>query len=152
MVHGSIDKMTKGHLPLQDYLARLSYLAVLLLASFLFLPRSSTWISQTHLISIQHSSSDRPEHPFLTPLTSDPLSTMAWTLPGTFIIMIWWSHHMSNWWTGLDQGEKRVVDERELLLWQNRLKRTTKVSPAKKIYHMDSHSLCSACQSLRCVL
>lgn len=119
----------KAHLPLPAYLARLSYLTFLLTTSSLFLPRSSSVIKSAST-STQLSSADRPEHPFLTPLTANPPLTMKWTILGNIIIMIWWGGQLSTWWTGSEQGEKRLVDDRELSSRQGRVRKTISVSSA----------------------
>lgn len=94
----------QGSLPLKEYFALQNYLACLLCASFVFLPRSSIWGNFS-----QKSSADRPEHPFLTPITSRPLVTMAWDLAGLAIIIMWWGQHLSSWAAGKRTGTR---DER----------------------------------------
>jgi hypothetical protein len=82
-------------LPLREYFALLSYHSALLIASFLFLPRST---KGTRLS--QRSSADRPEHPFLTPLTANPLRTMAWHVVGLAVCVTWWGQHLRTWRAG----------------------------------------------------
>jgi hypothetical protein len=100
-------------LPLREYFALLSYHSALLVASFLFLPRST---KGTRLS--QRSSADRPEHPFLTPLTADPLRTMAWHVVGLAVCMAWWGQHLRTWWAGSkkrdDSPESRQKRRRAL--------------------------------------
>ncbi len=106
-----------GQLPLKEYLALHSYLSSLLIGSFIFLPHSSQWLLGTSP-AIQHSSSDRPEHAFLTPLTSRPLLSMCWDVFGMFVCMAWWSRRLSIWADGKQStqpvvGEQQVVDRQQ---------------------------------------
>ena len=97
-------------LPLKQYFLLLTSQSCLLIASLLYLPRSSSWLFGPAERQPQRSSADRPEHPFLTPLTADPLSTMMCVVGGTFVIMVWWGQHMRTWWTSSPAGnEKRAA-------------------------------------------
>ncbi|WVN86904.1 uncharacterized protein L203_102078 [Cryptococcus depauperatus CBS 7841] len=97
---------------LQEYFSLLVYLSFLLLASFIFLPHSSTYFLGP---LAQSSSSDRPEHPLLTPITSSPQATMGWDVFGTAVIMMWWGRRMKKWWEGNAAYKPRaVVDEKEI--------------------------------------
>ncbi|WVR08696.1 hypothetical protein IAU60_005754 [Kwoniella sp. DSM 27419] len=71
--------MNKGDLPLHEYFSLHAYLSTLLVSVFIFLPRSTLWFIEE---GSQRSSADRPEHPFLTPITSRPLTTMTWDVLG----------------------------------------------------------------------
>ena len=118
----------RDKLPLKEYFSRLSYLSCLLTGSFIFLPRPSSWLINATANSAQRSSTDRPEHPFLTPLTADPLATMLWDVLGTLIIMIWWGHHLRSWWEGPVEGcQEGVVNEKEVDRRQNKTARTLRV-------------------------
>ncbi|EIW70207.1 hypothetical protein TREMEDRAFT_30320 [Tremella mesenterica DSM 1558] len=88
---------SKPPLPLRQYFALQSYLSTLLLLSVLFLPRSSHSFFNPTDLPLQRSSADRPEHPFLTPLTVSPRRTMLWILAGMTICMLWWGHHLRTW-------------------------------------------------------
>ena len=85
-------------LPLADYLSTTSFLAFLLISNILFLPRSSSYLFQHAPPPAQKSSADRPEHPFLTPLTSSPLGTMVWWIIGDGIVMAWWGTRLRGYW------------------------------------------------------
>jgi phosphatidylinositol glycan class F len=119
-------------LPLKHYFALLSYLSSLLVANFLFLPRSSSW---KRAPLAQRSSADRPEHPFLTPLTSDPIHTMAWHLLGLAVCLAWWSQHLRTWSAGLDSRKP----DRKQYRWA-----TAKVGASKAVLLM------LALEGLRC--
>ncbi len=126
----SLDNMEiKGHLPLKEYFSLLSYQTVLLITSFLFLPRSSPWFldRSTSSSPTQRTSADRPEHPFLTPLTASPLVTMVWDVIGTLVIMLWWGQHLKTWCSVLTFNANRVIDEKETSHRQERLRASIKV-------------------------
>ncbi|ORY31309.1 GPI biosynthesis protein family Pig-F-domain-containing protein [Naematelia encephala] len=94
--------------PLKEYFALHLYLSCLLIGSLLFLPRSSRWFANDSIVKIRASSLDRPEHPFLAPLTNDPLRTMSWYILGELVIMMWWGQHLLVWVT--DKASTRPLD------------------------------------------
>lgn len=115
--------------PLTTYFSLLSYLAPLLLLSFLILPRSSTYLSLgTTPETIKRSSADRPEHPFLTPLTSNVLLTMSWNVLGMWICMIWWGQHLRKWWSLSEAGSESQTGEKEIKERQEEFTLTLNVS------------------------
>ena len=118
------------HLPLREYFSFLSYLTLLLITSFIFLPHSTSWLVNTPIANAQHSSADRPEHPLLTIYTSNPLITMIWDIVGIWVIMIWWGQHMSVWYQGpkLRLMLNDMVDEKEILKRQTGLQSIIHVS------------------------
>ena len=85
-------QQTAPQLPLAKYASNLAFLTFLLTSTTVFLPRSS----KSGLA--QRSSADRPEHPFLTPLTADPLRTMVLEVGGVGVVMAWWGTRMRGWW------------------------------------------------------
>ncbi|OXM78977.1 phosphatidylinositol glycan, class F [Cryptococcus neoformans Bt63] len=110
-------------LPLPEYFTLLIYLAILLIAAFISLPHSTSYFLSAPLA--QSSSADRPEHPFLTPITSRPLITMAWDVIGVGMIMFWWGGKMKGWWEGKSAAKKEeVVGESDM---EERTSRTTKM-------------------------
>jgi len=87
---------------------------VYLLLSFtaIYLPRSPTWLNVDSQRQ-QRSSLDRPQHPFLAPLTANPALTVLWVCAGTFIINMWWAGWVRLWWAQeknmkIDDSTKRV--------------------------------------------
>ena len=40
---------------------------------------------------------DRPQHPFLDPITSRPLVTLAWIVTGSALLVGWWSGWVREW-------------------------------------------------------
>lgn len=83
---------------LKDYFSSLAYLSLLLGACLVLLPRSSTYFYASE--PVQRSSTDRPEHPFLTPITANVPATLGWELVGLVITMAWWGGKVSRWWGG----------------------------------------------------
>jgi hypothetical protein len=110
-------------LPLKEYFSLLPYLSLLLIANFVVLPRSASWLGSN---TSQRVSQDRPEHPFLTPITSDPLLTMACEVAGTAFVIAWWSTRIRRWW--FPPVRDAQVGESELLARQSRDQVQFKVS------------------------
>ncbi|WVQ95316.1 hypothetical protein IAU59_002411 [Kwoniella sp. CBS 9459] len=121
----------KGALPLKEYFALHAYLSTLLILSFVFLPHSTPYVllklgadshDKSHArVHVQSSSADRPEHPFLTPITSQPAVTMLWDVLGMTVCMAWWGARMLRWSASSDgriggkgQAERNLVGENEV--------------------------------------
>ena len=68
--------------------------SALLISSLVVLPRCPILLNFGDSPR-QRSSIDRPEHPFLTPLTAHPLGTMAWHVSGVFLTMLLWARYLS---------------------------------------------------------
>lgn len=74
--------------------------------------------------SQQLSSRDRPQHPFLAPLTLNPTWTLACICVGASIVQSWWAGQIRHWWLDLSiQGtdeEKRMqrafYDKKKLMV------------------------------------
>lgn len=99
--------------PLASYFSVHSLLSAFLLFSFGFLPRSEAFWRQEDVAAASGSrqtvSVDRPEHPFLTPITSDPFKTMVLQVIGVGFCMIWWSGHLRSWWSVVKSNERKTV-------------------------------------------
>ncbi|KAJ4478239.1 GPI biosynthesis protein family Pig-F-domain-containing protein [Lentinula aciculospora] len=79
----------------------------------LFLPRSTVLFDAAQSsTSTQASSQDRPQHPFLEPLTANPLSTLAYLCLGTIILQAWWSAWLRAWW--IDYSIKGTQDDQKM--------------------------------------
>lgn len=89
-------------------LSKQSLLALLLLFSFFYLPRSPAYFSSQQSPPIQRSSADRPEHPFLTPVTADPLGSSLWQLTGVIFSMFWWGDWLRELWVKDKVAKKGV--------------------------------------------
>jgi phosphatidylinositol glycan class F len=113
---------TTATLPLKEYFSSLSFQSLLLTTAFLFVPRSTLWVSTS---VNQQVSTDRPEHPFFTPLTSDPVRTMLCNVFGTVVITVWWGSKLRGWMTPVTKPSK--VGEAEVELRQNRKQATIQV-------------------------
>jgi hypothetical protein len=98
--------------PLASYLSIHLLLSTFLLFSFGFLPQSEAfWRRPSQgddAINKQVISADRPEHPFLTPITSDPIKTMVLEVIGVSFCMVWWSGHLRSWWRLAKSMEKKA--------------------------------------------
>ncbi|TYJ54687.1 hypothetical protein B9479_004626 [Cryptococcus floricola] len=111
---------------LHEYFGLLIYLAILLPATFISLPHSTSYFIPTSSPLTQTSSADRPEHAFLTPITARPAVTMLWDVVGMGVVMVWWGGRMKGWFEGKGDkkvGGDRVVGESELEERQGRTKK-----------------------------
>jgi phosphatidylinositol glycan class F len=77
----------------KEYIKHATYHQCLLFASFVFLPRSGS-------SGEQRTSADRPEHPFLTPITASPIRTMLFYLVGAVVCAMLWGQHLRTWAEG----------------------------------------------------
>lgn len=97
-----------------------------------YLPRTTFLadLASLELGESQISSRDRPQHPFLAPLTANPASTLLYICAGGIILQSWWAEWMRNWW--LQLGLKGTGEE----------KRTEKAfHDRQKMTVRDSHSM-----------
>jgi hypothetical protein len=105
--------------PLAQYISLHLILSGFLLFSIGFLPRSQAWLDGIlPLLKIAPSaetksttpqqiiSADRPEHPFLTPLTANINVTLLWTIAGVVVSMVWWGTHLRRWWMASRTAER----------------------------------------------
>lgn len=99
----------------KDYYASLAYHLCLLFGAFLLLPRTrSSYVSRWGLggaaqaSDYQTTSADRPEHPWLTPITANPTRTLVWHLIGEVVVMLMWGQHLVSL-----SGAKRVADKQQ---------------------------------------
>ena len=76
-----------------------------------YLPRTTFLVDLAGLErgESQVSSRDRPQHPFLTPLTASPASTLLYICIGGIILQSWWAEWMRDWW--LQLGLKGTEEE-----------------------------------------
>ncbi|GMK59358.1 hypothetical protein CspeluHIS016_0703730 [Cutaneotrichosporon spelunceum] len=99
-----------GTFALHNYFSALAYLALLLGSCITVLPRSSDYFATGGKRQRQSSSADRPEHPWLTPITASPASTAAWCAAGVAITMTWWGAKMARWWGAPETFGQRARD------------------------------------------
>ncbi len=84
-------------------------LSFLLIFGFLFLPRTPDYLfgaGQDAARHVQRASADRPEHPFLTPITNDALATTWWQLAGVVVVMVWWGQWLKTQWQMMVTAQK----------------------------------------------
>jgi len=93
--------LQKEVLPGNSYIPVVGVHATLLAFNALFLPRT-TFLQELTGISVnsaQLSSLDRPRHPFLEPLTLNPLTTTLYICFGAAILQSWWAGYIREWWS-----------------------------------------------------
>ncbi|KAJ9120099.1 hypothetical protein QFC22_002997 [Naganishia vaughanmartiniae] len=112
--------------PLAQYISLHLILSGFLLFSLGFLPRSQAWLdgilpllkiapsAETKPATLKQTiSADRPEHLFLTPLTANINVTLAWTIGGLVVSMIWWGAHLRRWWVASRTAERAAGSQVE---------------------------------------
>ncbi|KIK68401.1 hypothetical protein GYMLUDRAFT_35812 [Collybiopsis luxurians FD-317 M1] len=77
----------------------------------LFFPRSTTLLN-SDTYPAQRTSRDRPQHPFLDPLTASPVSTLAYICFGIMILQAWWGGWVRHWW--IDQNLKGTKEDKKM--------------------------------------
>lgn len=80
----------------------------------LFLPRSTTFfdMAKSTIPPIQATSRDRPQHPFLEPLTANPVATLVYICLGVTVLQAWWSGWVRYWW--IDHSLKGARDDKKM--------------------------------------
>jgi phosphatidylinositol glycan class F len=79
-----------------------------------YLPRTAVLsdLAKPQWGEAQISSRDRPQHPFLEPLTSNPTATLIYICAGAVMLQSWWGGWMREWWLQLGiegtEEEKRT--------------------------------------------
>lgn len=96
------DQMSSPNLdfPLARFASLVGVHTTLILFTALFLPRSSYLITS---LPSQASSKDRPQHPFLQPITADPLLTLTWLCFGAAVVQVSWAG-----WLKSERDEARI--------------------------------------------
>jgi hypothetical protein len=108
------------------YASTLSIHTLLLIFIILFLPRTSLlyYESPSLFPFTQRSSSlDRPQPPFLEPLTASPVLTLGWICLGIAVLILWWSRWVRRWaYDERHKGSEQSDFEArtEWTVWQNR--------------------------------
>ncbi|KAG8982602.1 hypothetical protein FRB94_013282 [Tulasnella sp. JGI-2019a] len=112
---------TDSALPLARYTSILGTQCLLLLFTAFYLPRSTTALLGTDFIqNAQHTSLDRPQHPFLEPLTASPTLTLIWLCGGVAAIVFWWAGYMRVWAKSLSIETKEDVRDVRAGLYKGR--------------------------------
>lgn len=109
--------------PGNSYIPVVGVHVTLLTFNALFLPRT-TFLQELTNIPIdlaQLSSLDRPQHPFLDPLTLSPLTTTLYICFGAAILQSWWAGYIREWWSLIlvdgsenEQLEKVLLDRQKI--------------------------------------
>ncbi|KAJ7764625.1 GPI biosynthesis protein family Pig-F-domain-containing protein [Mycena maculata] len=90
-----------GFFPFARYASVVGVHTTLLAFSALFLPRSTEFEALSFLRpvvdSMQLTSRDRPQHPFLDALTGSPVATLAWLCVGAAVLQSWWAGWVRAW-------------------------------------------------------
>ena len=83
--------------PYARYTSTVAVYCALLLSSALLLPRATFLLFNVEPEQI--SSRDKPQHPFLVPLTAKPLFTVAYAVSAALLLQIGWARRMAQWST-----------------------------------------------------
>jgi GPI ethanolamine phosphate transferase 2/3 subunit F len=84
-----------GFFPFSRYISIVGVHTNLLAFTALYLPRTAFFIITPDLTPA--SSRDKPQHPFLDPLTINPAWTLASICGGAIILQGWWGGWVRNW-------------------------------------------------------
>lgn len=101
-------------LPGNSYIPIVGVHTTLLLFNALFLPRTTFLqdIAGLRVDPAQLSSLDRPQHPFLEPLTLNPLTTIVYICLGAAVLQTWWAGYVRDWLSLMtikgSENEKRL--------------------------------------------
>jgi len=112
--------------PFFQYASTLGIHTSLLFFTILFLPRTSLlYYTSPSLFPFAQplTSLDKPQPPFLEPLTASPVLTLSWICLGTAVLVVWWSWWVRRWVYDERQrgSEKSDFETRtEQIEWQNR--------------------------------
>lgn len=82
--------------PYYQYASLLGTYVLLVSFAALALPSSSRWLGFKPLP--QTSSNDRPQHPWLNPITSNPAGSIVTLSVGVAGVGVWWSGWVRLWW------------------------------------------------------
>lgn len=82
--------------PFLQYTSLAGSHVILLSFAALTLPTSSKWLGFKPIPLA--SSLDRPQYPFLDPITANPTATVVTISLGLFAIIVWWSGWVRLWW------------------------------------------------------
>ncbi|KAF9458269.1 GPI biosynthesis protein family Pig-F-domain-containing protein, partial [Collybia nuda] len=100
--------------PFARYTSVVGVQTTLLAFAALFLPRTTFLFELTKPSRDPAfiSSRDKPQHPFLEPITLSPTATLASICLGVFMIQGWWGGWVRNWW--VDYALRGSHDEKKL--------------------------------------
>ncbi|KAJ8468935.1 hypothetical protein ONZ45_g17061 [Pleurotus djamor] len=112
--------------PFAGYTSIVGVHSTLLFFAALFLPRSTIFLDPSlapRPAPSQLTSRDKPQHPFLEPLTLNPTWTMLCVCAGTLVLQGWWGGWIRRWWVELVilNGAEDQIQRRDVLI-QRKLK------------------------------
>ena len=85
--------------PFARYTSIVGVHTTLLVFTALFLPRT-TFLFEFTTPSVDETlltSRDKPQHPFLVPLTLSPISTLLCICSGVVVLQAWWAGYVRDW-------------------------------------------------------
>jgi len=120
-VLGELDQPTFNaeFFPFARYISLVFVHATLLAFTALFLPRT-TFLFQLPPGPSQMTSRDRPQHPFLEPLTINPVSTLACICAGGVVLQGWWGGWVRGWWIEFSLEGSDAVKQMERAFLQQK--------------------------------
>jgi len=101
-----------GFFPFAQYTSVVGVHIILLLFTTLFLPRTTFLLTDAQ--PTQTSSRDRPQHPFLEPLTTNPLLTVTYICAGASTLQLWWCSWIRKWWMEFTSTPQALDDKMRL--------------------------------------
>lgn len=109
---GEAPKVSRGlySFPFLQYTSLAGSHVVLLSFAALALPSSSKWLGFKPIPL--ESSLDRPQHPFMEPITANPTATVVTVSLGLFATIVWWSGWVRLWWA-LENKQQRPDDKQK---------------------------------------
>ncbi len=99
-------KAVDESLPIARHASIVGTQALLLGFTALYLPRSTDYIMGEGYLPPPSSSLDRPQYPFLDPITASPVATMLWLCAGVGVVIPWSAGYLRVWFR---QGEQTAV-------------------------------------------
>ncbi|KAF9531176.1 GPI biosynthesis protein family Pig-F-domain-containing protein [Crepidotus variabilis] len=105
---------SKPSIPIASYISIAGVHSTLWAFAVLFLPRTSflSPLTTPEWDPTQLTSRDKPQHPFLEPLTLNPTATLLWICFGAAVLQTWWASWLRKWWLDIglrgSDAEKRV--------------------------------------------
>jgi len=90
----------ESNLPLARHISITGTESLLLVFTALFLPRSTSSLLGDDWLPPPSSSLDRPQHPWLEPLTASPTLTLLWLSAGVALVISWSAGYARAWAKG----------------------------------------------------
>ena len=104
--------------PYGRYVSTVVVYCVILLSSVLILPHIASVLVDVK--PEQLSSLDKPQHPFLVPLTAKPVLTVAYAVIAALVLQIWWARCLIKWDTH-GAAQSRTTGHRLRVGWSSQV-------------------------------